>query len=153
MSILSAFVGWPSTESRLITSFITSCPFFNHYFRKYFKLVSAVMVTSTTDIVFPLFTFMHALLGCGEFYSSGLCVCVCVCVCVRVRVRVPKAYEMVCDNQKLEKCCFRESWRLHACWYCDKHTLHFTNRELYNKVVGSCECGDEPFRFWHHSLS
>jgi hypothetical protein len=45
----TAFIGWPSTESRRTSSFHNFLSF-NHYFRKYFKLVyrkDVVMVTLT----------------------------------------------------------------------------------------------------------
>jgi hypothetical protein len=64
----TAFVGWPSTESRWITSFHNFLSF-SHYFRKYFKLLyrkNVVMVTLTTGIMCLLFTF-----GRAEFHEGG----------------------------------------------------------------------------------
>jgi hypothetical protein len=57
----TSVVRWPSTESRRISSFHNFLSF-NHYFRKYFKLVyikSVVMVILTARIMFLLFTCIH----------------------------------------------------------------------------------------------
>jgi hypothetical protein len=63
--IKTVFVGWPSTESRRISSFpnLLSC---NHYFRKYFKLVYRRNVVTST-----LTTGMFFLFACGELYECG----------------------------------------------------------------------------------
>jgi hypothetical protein len=64
----TAFVGWPSTETRRISSF-HNCLSFNHHFRKLFKLVyrkHVVMITLTTGIRFsPI--HLHAILGVENF--------------------------------------------------------------------------------------
>jgi hypothetical protein len=57
----TAFVGWPSTESRRLSSFHNFMPV-NNYFRKYFKSVyreNVVMVTLTTGIMLLLVTRMY----------------------------------------------------------------------------------------------
>jgi hypothetical protein len=56
--VKTAFVSWPSTESNSFHNVLS----FDHYFRKYFKLVyrkNVVVVTLTTGVMFLLFTGMH----------------------------------------------------------------------------------------------
>jgi hypothetical protein len=55
----TTFVGWPSTESRRITSFHNFLSF-NHYFIKYLKLVCKKNVVMVTDhrLMFLIFTCM-----------------------------------------------------------------------------------------------
>jgi hypothetical protein len=59
----TAFIGWPSTQSRRISSFHTLLSS-NHYFRKYFKIMykNVVTVTLTTFINFLLFRVRGILL-------------------------------------------------------------------------------------------
>jgi hypothetical protein len=60
-------VGWPSTKSSSFHNFLS----FNHYFRKYFKLIyrkNLVMLTLTAGVMVPI--HVHALL-------VGVVVCVC----------------------------------------------------------------------------
>jgi hypothetical protein len=67
----TTFAGWPSLESRQISSFRNFLSFM-HNFRKYFKLVyrtNVVMVTLATGVMFLLFTSMHFWVG--EFYEGG----------------------------------------------------------------------------------
>jgi hypothetical protein len=56
----TAFVGWPSTESRRI-SYFHNLLSYNHYFRKYFKLLYRKCVYGNFDpsIMLLLFTCMH----------------------------------------------------------------------------------------------
>jgi hypothetical protein len=76
-----------STDSRRISSFRNLS--YNHYFRKYFKLVhtNVVMVTLTTGIAFLLFTCMY-------FWVWG--------ILWRWSVCAPTAYEVVRDCRKFE---------------------------------------------------
>jgi hypothetical protein len=86
----TVFVGSSSTESRRINSFHNLLSF-NHYFRKYFKLVytkSVVTVTLTTGMIFFLFTCMH-------FWVWR--------ILRRWPAHAPTAYEVVRDCRKFEK--------------------------------------------------
>jgi hypothetical protein len=58
-----AFVGWPSTESSSFCNFLP----YNHYFRKYFKLVYkyVTMVTNHWYNVLPM--HLRAFSGVGNF--------------------------------------------------------------------------------------
>jgi hypothetical protein len=90
----TAFMGWPSTENRQIS-------FYNHYFRKYFKLVyrkNVVMVSLTTSIMFLLFSWMHCWVW-GILRRWSAC--------------APTIYELVCNCQKFGKHCSRGYIELH----------------------------------------
>jgi hypothetical protein len=85
----TAFVGWPSTESRRISS-SHNFLYFNRYFIKYFKLLyikNVVMITLTTGVVLQ-FT-------CTKFWVQGILRRWSSCALT--------AYEVARDCRKFEK--------------------------------------------------
>jgi hypothetical protein len=126
----TTIVDWP-TESMQI-SFFHNFLSFSHYFRKYIKLLyrkNMVMVTSTLDIMFLLFTCMH-------FRAWG--------ILQRWSARVPSACVVVCDCQKFHK---RDMWQCALLWE------FFNIRFNFYFCVLRASIRRVWFLIWHSSLS
>jgi hypothetical protein len=93
---------WPSTVNSRISSVRNFLPF-NHYFRKYIKLVyrkNVVMVTLITGIIFSLFMWMHFWVG---NFTKVLRVCA-------------DQYEVVRDCQKFNPLRPNGNYMNHLLW-------------------------------------
>jgi hypothetical protein len=95
----TSFVEWLSAECRprnLLS--------FNHYFRKYFKLVyrkNVVIVTLTISITFLVVTCMHIWVW-GILRRWSAC--------------APSAYEVVRNCRQFEKHCSKAKWTVMSTW-------------------------------------